>query len=130
MAQTVLIIDDNPLVREVVRQMLQARGYAVLVAEEGRAGLRQLAKNEVDVAIVDVDMPLMNGVEVCTALREQAAAAGRTLPVWLMTGVTRPELVEGAERAGAAGILAKPFTTAELIACVEGALRSAGRNAA
>ena len=130
MAPTILIIDDNPLVREVVRQMLQARGYMVLVAEEGPAGLRQLAKHEVDVAIVDVDMPMMNGVEVCSALREQAAANGRTLPVWLMTGVTRPELAAGAERAGAAGILAKPFTTAELVACVEGALRGAGRNAA
>lgn len=126
MTRTILIIDDNPLVRDVVRRMLEARGYIVLVAEDGLNGLDLLKRNPVDAAIVDVDMPRMNGVDVCRALRDQAAAFGKSLWVWLMTGVTRPELVTRALAAGARGVLPKPFTTEELVHCVE---REFGRDA-
>lgn len=120
MARTILVIDDNPLVREVVRRMLEARGYAVVVAEDGARGIDLLNSTSVDAAIVDVDMPRMNGIDVCRALRNRAAAIGTSLWVWLMTGVTRPELAASALAAGARGILAKPFTTDELVRCVEG----------
>lgn len=122
-SRTILIIDDNPLVRDVVRRMLEARGYSVLVAEGGAEGLQLLSNNWIDSAIVDVDMPAMNGVDVCRALRERAAKVGRGLWVWLMTGVTRPELLSAAAAAGARGVLPKPFTTDELVRCVEADFR-------
>ncbi len=113
------MLDDNPLVREVVRRMLDCRGYSVVVAADANDALDLLARQRIDAAIVDVDMPVMNGVEACRALRNQAAAAGRSLLVWLMTGVTRPDLAARALAAGALGVIAKPFTTDELVACVE-----------
>lgn len=123
MHRTVLVIDDNPLVLEVVQRMLEARGYSVLVADDGARGLDLLSRHSVDAAIVDVDMPRMDGIDVCRALRDRTAALGRTMWVWLMTGVTRPELVAHAIAAGARGILPKPFTTDELVRCLEGGLR-------
>jgi CheY-like chemotaxis protein len=113
---TILVVDDQPLVREVVRLMLEARGYTVVVADGGPTALRLFSERSIDAAVVDVDMPAMTGVEVSRALLEQASAVGRRVLVWLMTGVTRPGLDADAARVGALGIIPKPFTPAELIA--------------
>src|SRR4051812_35461103 len=124
MPRTILVIDDNPLVREVVRQMLEFRGYLVLVAEGGSDGLGLMETHRIDAAIIDVDMPRMNGIEVCRALVHKAAQIGSNVCVWLMTGVLRPGLTAGAAAAGALGVLAKPFTTDELVGCVERQFRN------
>ncbi len=109
MARTFLVIDDNRSVRESLRFLLLRRGYAVLVAEDGYEALRIAAENVIDGAMVDVNMPGMNGIEVCRALREHAAAAGREIAIWLMTGGRSPELVRLAREAGALDLLGKPF---------------------
>ena len=115
---TILVVDDYVHVREVVRLMLEGRGYTVLVAEDGDQALRLSGEHNVDAAFIDVDMPRMNGLEVCRALLDQAAAVGGQIPVWLMTGVMRPELSARAAAIGALGVVPKPFTTAELVARV------------
>jgi CheY-like chemotaxis protein len=126
MSRTILIIDDNPLVREVVRRMLESRGYVVFAADDGPNGIELMAgQEEIDAAIVDVDMPRMNGVEVCRVLREQALRTGRSLWVCLMTGLTRPGIAAEAAAVGARGVLNKPFTTDELVAYVEREFRAA-----
>src|SRR4051812_5983419 len=99
--QTILVIDDNPDVREVVRSMLEGRGYGVVVAENGADGMDKFAQHHVDAALVDMDMPRMNGIEVCRALRNRATELGRNVLLWLMTGVMRPEVEEGAASVGA-----------------------------
>lgn len=119
MKATILVIDDHPLVRSVVKALLETRGYHVLVAEDGPIALELFKRHPVTAALVDVDMPGPDGVEVCRTLRETIQEDGEPIPVWLMTGVTRPELPERAEAAGALGILAKPFTTAQLVSCIE-----------
>lgn len=120
MGRTILVIDDNPLVCDVVRRMLETRGYIVHTAEGGLQGLELLAQHdEIVGAIVDVDMPGMDGLEVCREIGAYAAGTGRDVWVWLMTGVTRPELEARAAAAGARGVLAKPFTTHELVRCCE-----------
>lgn len=119
MARTILVIDDNAMVREVVQSMLEFRGYDVFPVEDGPKAIAHCLDHRVDVALVDVDMPRMDGVEVCRVLRRQAEALGRRLLIWLMTGVTRPELVVRAKAAGAAGVLSKPFTSEELLARIE-----------
>ncbi len=119
-AATILVIDDNPLVRHVVQGMLNAAGYHAVAAEDGSTALATYAAQTVDAAIIDVDMPDMNGVDVCRALRAQATASGRSYRAWMMTGVVRPDLVERAREAGASGVLAKPFTRQELLACFAG----------
>lgn len=109
MARTFLVIDDNESVRESLKFLLLRRGYAVLVAEDGYEALEIAAQNTIDGAMVDVNMPGMNGIEVCRALRERAAAAGREIAIWMMTGGRSPELLRMARDAGALDLLGKPF---------------------
>jgi DNA-binding response OmpR family regulator len=109
MQRTFLVIDDNESVRESLRFLLLRRGYAVLVAEDGYQALRVAAANVVHGAMVDVNMPGMNGIDVCRALREHAAAARRPIAIWMMTGGRSPELVRQAREAGALDLLGKPF---------------------
>ena len=109
MPRTFLVIDDNESVRESLKFLLLRRGYAVLVAEDGYEALRIASQHHIDGAMVDVNMPGINGVEVCRALRERAAAAGREIAVWLMTGGRSPDLVRLAREAGALDLLGKPF---------------------
>ena len=103
--------------------MLELRGYSVLVADDGAAGLERIANASIDGALVDLDMPLMNGLAVCRAIRDQSATVGKRVVVWLMTGIVRPELEAEVLDAGAVGVLNKPFTTAELIRRLEEAFR-------
>lgn len=114
MTRTLLVIDDNKSVRESLRFLLLRRGYAVHVAENGRDGIALAAEGNIDGALVDVNMPGMNGVEVCRALREQAAARGQSIAVWMMTGARTQELGKQALAAGALALLGKPFDFGEL----------------
>ncbi len=118
MERTVLIVDDNALVRDVVGLMLQARGCAVFKADDGSAAHALLRDHAVDLALVDVEMPGIDGVETCRLLCAEAARADRPLRVWLMTGIVRPELQARAFAAGARGVLSKPFTSEELMRCM------------
>lgn len=122
MAKTILVIDDDPSVREVMRLLLEHRGYEVLVAERGAAGLALAVERNVDGALIDVHMAGMNGIEVCRALREMAAMAGRRLPVWIMTGARTAQIVQAAAEAGAIVVLSKPFSHAELYQRIEAEL--------
>lgn len=124
-SRSVLVVDDHPLVREVLRTMLEARAIKVMVAKDGHEALERFSAEQVAVALVDVDMPGPNGIEVCRALRAHAAQEQRSLAVWLMTGVHRPELIEPARMAGALGILEKPFSTEALVQRVEAMLAEA-----
>jgi CheY-like chemotaxis protein len=111
---TILVIDDNPSVRESLRFLFQRRGYEVLVADNGPTGVRLAAEHAIDGAMVDVQMPGMNGIEVCQKLREQAVASGREIAVWMMTGGRSPELTKLSGEAGALALLAKPFDLPDL----------------
>jgi CheY-like chemotaxis protein len=116
---TILVVDDHPMVRDIVRIVLASAGFRPVCAEHGAAALALFESNVVDGAIIDVDMPGMNGIEVCERLQAAAAARHQPLVAWIMTGVLRPELMGAARRAGALGILAKPFTRSELVACFD-----------
>jgi CheY-like chemotaxis protein len=109
MPRTLLVVDDNRSVRESLKFLLLRRGYAVLVAENGPEAIATAQQHVIDGALVDVNMPGMNGVEVCRILREHATAAGRPIAVWMMTGARTPEVLKLAKEAGALDLLGKPF---------------------
>lgn len=119
MTRTLLVIDDNKSVRESLRFLLLRRGYCVFDAEDGRAGIAMAAQHAIDGALVDVNMPGMNGVAVCRALCEQAAAAGRNVAIWLMTGARTNEVAKAAVEAGALMLLQKPFDIPDLLRRIE-----------
>jgi CheY-like chemotaxis protein len=109
MTRTLLIIDDNKSVRDSLRFLLQHRGYDVLVAENGPQGIAIAGQSHVDGALVDVNMPGMNGIEVCRLLLQQARTTGKDIAVWMMTGARTPAVEKLAAEAGALTLMAKPF---------------------
>ena len=99
--RTVLVIDDEDLVRDVVARMIEDLGYAAVTAPNGTAGLAVLAQRPIDAVLVDLTMPLMNGADVIAQLRAQQPA----LPVVLCSGFDRDR--RGPVKADA--YLPKPF---------------------
>jgi two-component system response regulator MprA len=115
----VLVVDDEVAVRDAVCRMLRFEGYEVCAAGEGAAALREVRDREPDAVVLDVTMPVMDGLAVCRALR----AAGNTVPVLMLTArVDVGDRVAGLD-AGADDYLVKPFASAELLARLRALLR-------
>ncbi len=110
----VLIIDDNPAVREVMKHVLIRGGWDAVAAASARAGLQLLETVEVDIALVDIEMPQMDGYDFCTYLKTHPRW-GR-LPVVLMTGRSITGVPQKAQAVGAVEVVSKPFDTEALLA--------------
>jgi two-component system, OmpR family, response regulator MprA len=118
----VLVVDDDPAVRESLRRSLAFNGYQVELAGDGEHALRKVATTHPDVVVLDVMMPRMDGLAACRALR----AAGDDVPVLMLTA--RDEVsdrVAGLD-AGADDYLPKPFALEELLARLRALLRRVG----
>ncbi len=120
--KSLLIVDDEKSVRETLRLLLERRGFQIHTADNGAAGLALAAAHVVDGAMVDVHMHGMDGVTLCRALREQAAASGRDLAVWLMSGARSSDVIKAGAEAGARAVLGKPFNLAQLYEMLESQL--------
>ncbi len=118
--ETILVIDDEPMVRVVARHLLERLGYSVLEAEDGTAGLASLREHAGSIALVllDMVMPAMNGTECFHALR----AILPELKVVMMSGYVRDQNVVELQARGLAGFLHKPFHLEDLSAAVRDAL--------
>jgi signal transduction histidine kinase/CheY-like chemotaxis protein len=110
----VMVVDDEPLIRNLVQALLRQEGHDVAVAASGAEALEQLESASVDVVLTDLAMPGMNGWELAAAVRTAAPHAA----VVLSTGWGESIAAGEPERAGVAAILPKPFTKDELVACV------------
>lgn len=121
----VLVVDDDAPTRLLLSRVLRNRGYQVLEAEDGAACRRILAEEDVDVVLLDANLPDISGIEVLAQLR--AAPRTATLPVVVVTGRAHPaDRVAGLE-AGANDYLTKPVDLNELVATVRAQVR--GRDA-
>ena len=120
----VLVVDDEPTILKLVKTFLGVDGYEVLLADGGEAGLEMLRTQEVDLVILDVRMPGMNGIEVCRRIRADPANA--RLPVVFLTADGDNELAffQGLE-VGGDEYLHKPIHRRELSARVKNLLRLA-----
>lgn len=107
----VLVIDDEPVVRDAVRRVLQAEGLRVATAEDATSGLAHPAARDCRLVLCDLMLPDRSGHEVLAALKEARPA----LPVVLITGFATPDHAARAQEAGAADFLAKPFEVGELL---------------
>ncbi|MDF1553443.1 MAG: diguanylate cyclase [Deferrisomatales bacterium] len=115
----ILVVDDSRIVQAMVTDILEAEGYAVRQAENGRHALEMVAEQRPDLVLLDVMMPEMDGYETCAALREDP----EYLPVLMITAKSDLEdLVKGLE-AGADDYISKPFDHVELLARVKSLLR-------
>ncbi|MEA2355087.1 MAG: two-component system, OmpR family, response regulator MprA [Solirubrobacteraceae bacterium] len=118
----ILVVDDEPAVRQALARALSLERYGVALAADGIEALERLAAERFDVVVLDVSMPLISGIEVCRRLR----AAGDRTPVLMLTardGID--DRVSGLD-AGADDYLVKPFALRELMARVRALLRRRG----
>jgi CheY-like chemotaxis protein len=106
---TILVADDDADARLVMRAALRKAGYEVRLAEGGEDALRQFRAEPSDMVMLDVDMPGLCGLEVCTVLR---AEAGPLLPIVMVTGMDDLKSVESAYEHGATDFIAKPVNWA------------------
>lgn len=121
----ILVVDDDQAVRESLRRSLIFNGYTVVLARDGQEALDSIATERPDMAILDVMMPKIDGLQVCRQLRSQ----GNELPILLLTARDSvSERVAGLD-AGADDYLAKPFALEEMLARTRSLIRRASRPA-
>ena len=109
----ILVVDDDPSVRSLVRDVLEVEGYDVEVAEDGFAALRRVEANRPDCIVLDVMMPGMDGHAVLQRVR--AGEGGATLAVVMLTAAAGDEQAWQAWSGGVDYFLAKPFDPSELL---------------
>src|SRR6478672_1882297 len=118
-AGRVLVVDDDPDVREAVETALELEGHRVSTADDGLRALKRLGQAEFDAVVLDVLMPNLDGFEVCRRLR----AAGNRTPILILTARDSEEDTIRGLDLGADDYLVKPFPLGELLARVRALLR-------
>jgi CheY-like chemotaxis protein len=115
--RAILIVDDNALARTVLADFLAEEGYGVLEASNGQEALALFEAHEICAVLMDIQMPVMDGLAATRALRSRAA--GATLPVFAFTGM--PHMLTNQETLFT-DVLVKPMSPAEVLAAIAGRL--------
>ncbi|NOG50377.1 MAG: response regulator transcription factor [Chloroflexi bacterium] len=124
MSDTVLIVDDDETTLRVLELLLARAGYEVVRAGSAEDGLRKAYRFQPDIVLLDVNMPQMDGWEMCHRLREMS-----DVPIlFLAASASSEDVVRGLEL-GADDFIAKPFDPQELLARIKAHLRRAPRSA-
>lgn len=123
----ILVVDDDPLVRDILVRILDLEDLAVRVAEDGEHAVRDASELRPDAIVLDLGLPDIDGFEVCSRLRADPALA--SIPVVLLTGHDDDETRRAAELAGCACYLTKPFSPLALIETLRGLVAGLGTRA-
>jgi two-component system response regulator (stage 0 sporulation protein F) len=118
----ILVVDDQTGIRQLLVALFTESGYPVMEASNGREALMVASERSPAIALVDMKMPVMGGVETVRALRERFPS----LPILIMTAVGEDERVAEAMAAGALGLVQKPFDVFHLADQVEAVVRGGG----
>ncbi|WP_201312556.1 hybrid sensor histidine kinase/response regulator [Dyella sp. EPa41] len=110
----VLLVDDNPVNRELIQQQLEALGYATATAEDGEAALELWTNGDFDIVLTDISMPRMNGYQLARALRDR----GVTLPILAVTAAALTSERSRCREAGITDLLLKPISLGQLEAAM------------
>jgi DNA-binding response OmpR family regulator len=113
----ILLVDDEPDIRFLTKTMLQRAGFEVVEAESGEEGLEMLERDKVDLVLLDVAMPGINGWEMCRKIKANWKL--RHIPVVMFTVYGSEEDVEQSRECGADAHIKKPFDMEELLRIVD-----------
>jgi two-component system, chemotaxis family, chemotaxis protein CheY len=116
MAKTILVIDDSASLRQVVKMALNGAGYNVIDAGDGQAALALLDGRSIHMAICDINMPVMNGIEFVQAVKQMPAY--KFMPILMLTTESQEEKKLQGKAAGAKAWMTKPFSPAQLVSAV------------
>jgi CheY-like chemotaxis protein len=119
-ALRILVAEDNPVNQELVVNLLGRRGHSVTVVENGRLAVDRLEKEKFDIVLMDVQMPVMSGIEATQAIRSKEKSTGAHVPILAMTAHAMQGDRERCLAAGMDGYLSKPVQLKVLLQTVEG----------
>lgn len=113
----ILLVDDESIIRLDLKEMLEDHGHQVVgEASDGRAAIELASKLEPDLIVMDIKMPVMDGLEAIRQINEQGP---RRIPAIMLTAYSQPELVEKAVELGVFAFLVKPIKEADLVPTLE-----------
>lgn len=118
MAQTILVMEDEPSIRSILKEVLTDAGYAVTVAGDGAEGMERFARERYDLVLLDIMMPKLDGYGVCRAIREKDDT-----PIIMLTALDEEEAQVKAFALQADDYITKPFSVKLLLLRVEAVLR-------
>lgn len=118
---TILIVDDEPQIRRVLRTTLSSQGYTVVEARTGEEALEKIRAERIDLVLLDVNLPGMSGLDTCREIRHSM-----DIPIIMLTVRNSERDKVQALDAGADDYVVKPFGAEELMARIRAALRRAG----
>jgi len=118
---TIMVVDDEPQIRRVIRAALSAQGYTIVEARDGQEALTKLRTDRPDLILLDMNMPVMGGIEACAEIRSNS-----NVPVIMLTVHSAEKDKVRALDVGADDYVVKPFGIQELLARIRAALRRSG----
>jgi len=121
---SIIVVDDEETVLNLVQRILEEGGYNVVTATNGQEALDKIPQLDVDLLLLDIMMPGLDGFQVLNLLRKQS-----DIPVIMLTGEDKVASVQDALNLGADDYVTKPFKPRELVARIEAKLRRAGLEA-
>ncbi len=121
---TILLAEDNPVNQRVAQEILVKRDHAVVAVNNGFEAVRAVATQHFDVILMDVQMPVMDGLEATAEVRRLEASLGRHTPIIAMTAHARKEDRQSCLEAGMDGYVSKPVKPHDLLAAIDAAVAS------
>lgn len=118
----ILIVDDEEPVRNLVQRTLEREGYNVVNAANGQEALDKVSKNGIDLVLMDIRMPGLNGFQALDLIRQRS-----DIPVIMLTGIIDKDALRDALVCGADDYVIKPFRPCELVARIKAKLRRTAR---
>lgn len=122
--QTILIVDDDEAMADVLSHRLRQQGFDAITAESGQMGLTKARAEKPDLVVLDLRLPDIDGFTIC----EQLADSPETcmIPVIILSGLERPDILRRCRAAGCHYFLRKPYDPNALLALIRQAMREAG----
>lgn len=120
MAKKILLVDDEELIIRSIGKLLKKQGYDVLMASSGEEAIAIVQKEVINLVVLDVRMPQMNGIEVVKAMRlHQKKIGKKAIPEIFITGYADETMMKEAEDLKVADCLYKPFDIRDFLTCVK-----------